>query len=104
MLIKLPISMDIKDMKKLLFAVSIIMFSLLGLHTYAADAATTHGLKSNHMRNMDPRHEETMPATDDSTKPVTKEKKVAHKKTISHKKTGKPSKHNKHTSKKEEQK
>ena len=49
-------------MKKLLFAVSIIMFSLLGLHTYAADAATTHGLKSNHMRNMDPRQEETMPA------------------------------------------
>lgn len=39
-------------MKKLLFAISITLFSLLGLHAYAADnAATTHELKSNQMRS-----------------------------------------------------
>jgi len=70
-------------MKKLLFAISITMFSLLGLHAYAADnAAMTHGLKSNHMRNMDSRSE-TMPATDPA-KPATEEKKTTHKKTTTH--------------------
>jgi outer membrane biosynthesis protein TonB len=66
-------------MKKLLFAISIPLFSFLGLHAYAADnAATTHELKSNQMRNMDSRNE-TMPATDDSTKPATEENKEANK-------------------------
>ena len=90
-------------MKKLLFAISITLFSLLGLHAYAADSATTHGLKSNHMRHMDSRNEETMPATDDSTKPAIKEKKANHKK-APHKKIEKSSKHKKHTPKKEEKK
>ncbi|BAP57700.1 hypothetical protein THII_3403 [Thioploca ingrica] len=83
-------------MKKLLFAISVTMVSLLGLHAYAADnAATTHGLNSNHMRNMDSRNE-TMPATDSSTKPAIEEKKATpHKKATSHKKAT----HHKRTSK-----
>jgi hypothetical protein len=85
-------------MKKLLFAISITLFSLLGLQAYAADnAATTHGLNSNHMRSMDSLNQ-TMPATDNLNKPAD-EKKPVHKKT--HKKSSKKGKHTKkHTKKK----
>lgn len=87
-------------MKKLLFAISVAMFSLLGLHTYAADAATTHGLNSNQMRNIDSRNE-TTPADKDHAKSATKEKKANHKKAAPHnKKTDKSSKPKKHTPRK----
>ena len=94
-------------MKKLVFAISVTLFSLLGLHAYAADTAMTHGLKSNHTRNWDARNEEAMPneesqpATD--TKPD-KAKKIDHKKTVPHKRVEKSSKHKKHPSNKRKEK
>lgn len=85
-------------MKKLLFAISISLFSLLGLSAYAADnAATTQGLNSNHMRNMDSLNQTMPPATDNLNKPAD-EKKPVHQKT--HKKGSKKKHPKKHTKKK----